>query len=167
MKGIEVSNATFGLIWSLAVEADRTEEDILRRVLGGQQRGVAASTGTIVGSAWVAGVGGTGAGGAPAAGFTDPRYGVTFPEGMSIFRTYQGKSYTAQVLNGKWIMAEFPGQQFDSLNALNKRVGANSENAWYSWYFRANGGARRRIGDLRPAHLVAERKKNKGGQDLI
>lgn len=149
MKTVHLENPVYGALWSFATETDKDENDILRRLLrmpaGG---GVSLARGSVSAASWSA----------DGPGFRDPRYNVFFPEGFSIFRTYRGKSYSARVFNGKWSMPDRT-EEFESLNSLNKAVGASTENAWYSWSYVDIDGKRKRIGELRDPEEVKRRSK--------
>jgi hypothetical protein len=157
MKSVNLDNPVYGALWSVALDSDRDENDILRRLLGMSGAGSKPAS---------AGLGAGRSSGAFTAdgGYRDPRYGVHFPEGFTIFRTYQGKPFTARVFSGKWVLADRP-DRYDSLNALNTAIGARTENAWYSWNYQDTQGRRRKIGDLRNPEEVQKRQKNKSGPD--
>lgn len=150
MKTIEISNATFGLLWSRALETDSSEEDILRRILSPSQN--------VVGDSITMSANGHGD------GYFDARYGVRFPEGFVITRTYKGASHAARVVGGKWQL-DGEAKLYDSLSALNHEIGAATENAWYSWRFWDEAQRKYRyIGELRPPEMVRTRKKDKAAE---
>jgi hypothetical protein len=152
MKTVQLQNPVYGALWGVALDSDRDENDILRRLLGMTViSNVPAASGSApirAATGWVDG------------GFRDPRYGVLFPEGFTIFRSYRGKNYSARVFNGKWVMPDRE-VQYDSLNSLNKAIGAGTENAWFSWNYVDSRGRRKKIGELRNPEEVRKRQKNK------
>jgi len=147
MKSIQISNQTFGALWQKAHEADQTEEDILRRLLG-------LSGSPPLGDALEAAIQETSEKGAQ--GFYDARFEVKFPQGFRIYRSYKGKNYSARASGGKWHLEGF-AQPFDSLNELNVAIGAKSENAWISWFFDEAGGVKKMISDLRKPTTIKRR----------
>jgi hypothetical protein len=144
MKTIEISNQTFGALWQKANEADRTEEDILRRILGlsGAPSAPGFSIRVLPSEHSVE-------------GFYDSRFDVKFPEGFRIFRAYKGQNYTAIASQGKWTLNGFL-MPFESVNALNVAIGAKSENAWISWFY-DEGGDRKAIDSLRKPATIKRR----------
>jgi hypothetical protein len=133
MKTINIANSTYGALWLRAVESDKTEDDILRRLLG------------IDGDAeFHAG---------QEVGFHDTRFDVIFSEGFRIYRTYKGDDFEAIATKGKW---RLNGKFYDSLNKLNGAVGASTENAWISWFFDRDG-IKTPISDLREPKLIVRR----------
>lgn len=154
MKTIEVSNATFGLIWSRALESDQSEEDILTRILNSSAQSEMRSAPSFLSPPEVYGS-------APEApGFTDARYSVNFPEGTRIFRTYKGKRHEAQVIAGLWFL-DGGDAAFNTLNMLNKAIGATTENVWVSWSIERSGKIMK-ISDLRDPTLITTRTKSIG-----
>ncbi|MGH6660971.1 MAG: hypothetical protein ACREB6_05500 [Rhodospirillales bacterium] len=104
------------------------------------------------------------AGGAVAAeaapGFEDTTYGVCFPEGFEIFRTYKGRPHRARVAQGRWRL-EADGRAYDSLNQLSQAVIDGNENAWMFWLFRGADGRPRRIAELRDPAKVQRRPRRR------
>jgi hypothetical protein len=143
MKTIEISNSLYGAIWSRATEDDKTEEDILTRLLGETASAVPRTTKPSLNFS-------------PREreqiGFIDKRFGIKFPQGLRIFRTYKGQDYRATASNGRWDL-EGHMVAFDSLNALSAAVGAKTENAWFGWRY---------IGEDGLAHFVDELRQPKG-----
>lgn len=142
MKTISISNTLYGLLWAHSVESDKSEEDILRRLLTLHHKSAAIQP-TIQ---------------APmesTPGFTDSRSGTVFPQGFKIFRTYKGKRYSATASQGKW---DLEGHliAYGSLSALSAAVGAKTENAWLGWKFERDGVARL-INELRDPASIQQR----------
>jgi negative regulator of replication initiation len=121
MKKIEIANSTYGALWSHAIEADMTEDDILRRLLS-----LPAISSNLA-------LGGT----ISHSGFHDARFNVTFQEGFRIYRNYRGEAHEAIASKGRWQLDA--DEFYDSLNKLNGAIGAATENAWATWYFDRDG----------------------------
>ena len=95
--------------------------------------------------------------------FIDTTYGIRFAKGFVIFRTYKGKSYTARVSNGCWVLdgsLKINGV-FDSLNQLSQALIDGNENAWKFWYYLSPKGETRCISELRDPYLVQRRRRSK------
>ena len=95
--------------------------------------------------------------------FIDITYGIRFPKGSMIFRTYKGKSYTARVSSGSWIL---DGENkiirtLDSLNQLSQAVVDGNENAWKFWYYLTPDNKTRCISNLRDPNLVKRYQRRK------
>ncbi len=137
MRTIQVSEGTYAAIWSKWQEGDGSEEDIIRRYfLPGHK--TSALPKELNGK-----------------GFRDDRYGVEFPEGFEIFRTYKGREYRATVKDGLWYRADI-NRVVASLNALSAQIGARTENAWMGWHYK-DGERTRPIADLRDQSRVRRR----------
>ncbi len=144
MRTIQISVETFAAIWKAQKPGEASEEAILRRLLG-----VTAMT-------------------SPAQpdrdlkvvpdGFHDPRYGVKVPSGFEIFRTYRGKRYTAQAIQGFWIFGE-TGLGYGTLNELSGAIGITNENAWANWFFLDEKGRRKPLTSLRDQSKIVRRNK--------
>lgn len=143
MKTIEISNALFGALWARATEDDKSEEDILRRLLS------FPSPDQLVAM--------PGPSGLPD-GFIDGRSGVKFPQGFQVFRVYKGQRYSARASNGKWDL-EGHAKPYDSLAALSVAIGAKTESAWSNWRYMAKDGMPHIISDLRDKSVIRERSK--------
>ena len=95
--------------------------------------------------------------------FLDTTYGIRFAKGFMIFRTYKGKSYSARVSNGCWVLdgsLKINGT-FDSLNQLSQALIDGNENAWNFWYYISLDGETRCISELRDPKLVQRRRRRK------
>lgn len=140
MRTIQVSESTYAAIWAKWQEGDDGEEGVIRRVLGVDEgktiHGKTALNGT------------TG-------GFRDERYGVVFPEGFRIFRTFKGQQRVANVRGRNWMLDN--GRLVTSLNKLSAFIGAPTENAWTGWNYQDEKGETRPISDLRDPSLVRRR----------
>ncbi len=133
MKQIAISNALYGALWTRATEADKTEEDILRRLLNPSSPATAPVTAPTVPAPLPA------LGNHQPIGFFDPRSGLKFPEGFTVFRTYKGSDFRAEAKGGKWRLMGHP-EPFGSLAAMSDHIGAKTENAWMGWrYTRPDG----------------------------
>lgn len=147
MRNIQISTDVFQAIWSARRAGEETEEEILRRVL---------NIGAAAGGAEGDGSGNGRSAGGP--GFTDQRYGIHFPEGFEIFRTYLGRDYSARVANGSWVL-QGTGEAASSLNQLSALVGPQQENAWKNWKYRTASGVILHIAALRnPAQIQRRRR---------
>ncbi|MEE9318310.1 MAG: hypothetical protein V3U48_08485 [Rhodospirillales bacterium] len=150
MKRLNISNGVYEKIRALCRDGGETEDQVLIRLL--QRVGV---DGGIVLSAG-------------AAGFVDATYGIHFPEGFEISRTYKGRLYAARVAGGRWVLEGdmagdmAGGSAYDSLNQLSQAVIDGNENAWMFWFFKGLDGTKRRIAELRdPAQVQKRPRRNR------
>ncbi|MDR3644145.1 MAG: hypothetical protein P4M02_03620 [Clostridia bacterium] len=154
MKTITISNSLYGALWSCAKEDDQSEEDILRRLLAadkarpnakffGEMVQLPASVSTQDGGK----------------GYYDRRFGVYFPPGFEVFRTYKGKDFRAYVSDGKWQL-EGHMVPLDTLSALSAKIGAQTENAWMGWRYKAKDGSQPFISELRDPSKIVPRGKS-------
>lgn len=141
MRAINVSTDVFASIWALRDPGEETEDVILRRVL--------ATSGKAVPQALAAEI-----------GFHDPRFGVSFPSGFEIFRSYLGGSFRARAVSGRWTLPD--GREANSLNELSRLIGAKTENAWANWFWLDEKGQRRAVSELRDPVRVPSRKGSGG-----
>jgi hypothetical protein len=144
MRTIAVSTNVFARIWASREQGEETEDAILDRVLPGKADArdslppqSAPNTG----------------------GHTERRYGVHFPGGFEIFRTYLGKEYRAKAVNTGWILLN-DSKTYQSLNELSKAVGAKIENAWVNWFYSAPDGQRGPISALRDPTKITRRSRS-------
>ncbi len=91
-------------------------------------------------------------------GFRDTTYGIHFPEGFEISRTYKGRPFGARVAGGRWLL-DADGRLYDSLNQLSQAVIDGNENAWMFWFTQGPDGGRRRIAELRDPATVQKRPR--------
>ena len=91
-------------------------------------------------------------------GFRDATYGIHFPEGFEISRTYKGRPFTARVAGGRWLL-DADGRLYDSFNRLSQAVIDGNENAWMFWFYQGPDGGRRRIAELRDPAMVQKRPR--------
>lgn len=145
MKTISVSTDVFARIWALREAGEDSEDAVLRRIL----RCPNSATGPSVSSQ-------------PKLGLKDRRYGVEFPEGFEVFRTYLGNSYVARVASDAWQFMD-DGRRFNSLNELSRAVGARTENAWLNWFYLDSKGQRQPVAVLRDPLRVHERTRKRSG----
>jgi hypothetical protein len=138
MRTIQVSTDVFAAIWKAQQEGETSENTILGRLL------------KVTPSEPKTGKGGV--------GFRDSRYGVEFPEGFEIFRTYLGKDYRARATAGCWMLLE-SGDLYPSLNELSRAIGAKTENAWVNWFYVDPNGDRVPVSTLRDHAKIIRRKR--------
>jgi hypothetical protein len=146
MRTIQVSVDVFHAIWTRRKPGEESEDAILRREFGVPAPRDAKSNGqsTVPRDFKV-----------QHTGFHDPRYGVEVPSGFEIFRTYKGKDYKAQAIQGFWI---YNGKGYPSLNELNTAIGVSHENAWSAWRYHDNKGRQRPLTDLRDPSTIRRRR---------
>ncbi len=146
MPRINVSDDVLAAIRALRREAKEPEGRVLGRLLDLHGVGPAPET----------------AGPGNAGGFIDATYGIHFPEGFEISRTYKGRAYAARVAGGRWLLdgdMDTGGRTYDSLNQLSQAVIDGNENAWMFWFFPGPDGAKKRIAELRDPALVQKRPR--------
>lgn len=131
-RSFSISIDLFAFVWARRQPGEDSEDAILRRLLGLPREPEGSSKTQ------------------PKAGFIDERHGVSFEEGMEIFRLYKERRIRARAKDQKWIIPE-TGEAFSSLNLLSRAVTGSNENAWRSWYFLRNG-KRVLIDELRQNH---------------
>jgi hypothetical protein len=145
MPKVDLSPKVLGEIWLRAEAGDEDVNVVLLRILGmaGSDRGPRSRS----------------LSSAVKGDFIDPKYHVRFPEGFEIHRSYKGKNYKAQVVNGLWEI-EGVDKRLLSLNALNREIGVETENAWVSWWYEdSTTKERKHIAELRDPEMVRKRKK--------
>ena len=141
MRTIQISTDVFQAIWSNRISGEEDEDAILRRILkANPQKSQDASND------------------AGAGGLTDPSYGVHFPEGFEVFRTYLGRDYRARVESGRWVIDGKPITA-TTVNQLSAAIGIFRENGWMNWEYRAPNGQVRKIGELRDPSRVRRRRR--------
>lgn len=102
MRTITVSTSVFARIWACREEGEESEDAILDRVLPGKsdtQDSLPSQSSLNLG------------------GHTERRYGVHFPGGFEIFRTYLAQEYRARAVNTGWLL-ENDSKTYQSLNEL-------------------------------------------------
>lgn len=140
MRAIQVSIDVFQAIWASRKNGEENEDEILRRLLNVPR---SASKPTPERDIQLQ------------IGFHDPRYGVALRPGFEIFRTYKGKEYRAQAIQGFWLLN---GIGHPTLNDLNKSIGiAGAENAWRAWHYLDDNNRRRPLSDLRQPNTIIRR----------
>ncbi|MAF96586.1 MAG: hypothetical protein CMM60_12640 [Rhodospirillaceae bacterium] len=149
MDRLDLSRDVRARLSELSRQGGETEDRLLRRLLGlaGEDSGGGPATPKTGGSGFEP-------------GFVDTTYGIRFPEGFEISRTYKGRPYAARVARGRWRL-DADGRAYDSLNQLSQAVIDGNENAWMFWFYQAPDGARRRIAELRDPALVQRRPRRK------
>ena len=144
MPRINVSEDVLAAIRALRRDAKEPEGRVLKRVLGflGGPHGEDGPENT--------------------GGFIDATYGIHFPEGFEIFRTYKGRPYAARAAGGRWLLdgdIDTGGRTYDSLNQLSQAIIDGNENAWMFWFFHGPDGTKKRIAELRDPALVQKRPR--------
>lgn len=135
MRNIQVSTDVFQAIWSARKQGQDSEDAILRGVFGLESAKPERDMIVTV-------------------GFHDPRYGVEIPQGFEIFRSFKGKTYRAQAIQGFWVLN---GTGYPTLNELNKSLGGGAENAWKAWSYQDDKNRRRPLSDLRDQASIVRR----------
>ena len=139
MRQIQVSTDVFAAIWRNQQSGEDTENEILGRLLK-----------VIPAKASAKGKGGS--------GYRDPRYGVEFAEGFTIFRTYLGEDHKATATAGCWKLQK-TGDLYPSLNELSGAIGAKTENAWMNWFYVDENGDREPVSVLRDHNKIVRRRR--------
>lgn len=148
MRTIQVSTDVFAAIWQRRRDDEPNEDAVLRRLLELQkppnpQRDLTVQV-----------------------GFHDPRYGVQLRPDFRIFRTYRGKEYSAQAIQGFWVL-NTDARGYGTLNELNTAIGIGHENAWAAWFYHDESGRRRPVSDLRkPETIIRRGNKSDRGPTL-
>jgi len=151
MYPLRISDEVKARLKALAQDGRESEDHVLRRLLGCLPPAALAALATPDGNG----------------DFIDTTYGIRFPEGFQIFRTYKGLRYTARVVSGRWVLDGETGAagRFDSLNQLSQAVIDGNENAWMFWFYQTAEGERERISELRDPALVQRRPRRKRRQE--
>lgn len=144
MRTIQISTSVFARIWAARQEGEESEDAILSRLLGGDK--ATESDATTAHSSPNVG------------GHTERSYGVHFPGGFEIFRTYLGQSYRAHAVQLGWILDK-DNKTYPTLNELSKAIGAKVENAWANWFYLTSEGQRKPVATLRDPSKVARRAR--------
>jgi hypothetical protein len=87
---------------------------------------------------------------------------VKIPHGFEIYRTYKGKEYRAQAIQGFWF---WNGTGYPTLNELSSAIGISHENAWASWFYDEKG-RRYPVSNLREASKIIRRGRSPDLDDL-
>lgn len=143
MRRIEISTEVFARIWALRKDGEDNEDQVLRRVLLKDYPSFPKAMHSKR---------------PPLGGLRDPRFGVVFPEGFQIERTYLGNTFRAVVQNGQWVIDGVEGS-FSRLNELSRAIGTKTENAWLNWFYIDDDGKRRPVSDLRDPESIVSRPK--------
>jgi hypothetical protein len=158
MRNIIVSMDVFAALWAARLLGEDSENAVLERLLG-LPRGPTLPV-------FVLGRPGPANGAArhsdSQGGIYNRMFDVRFPPGFEIFRTYKGKSYSATVKDGRWVMN---GVGYPSLFALSMTVADSQENPWVHWKYRDTSGRVNLISALRKlataSEPAAEKKKSR------
>ncbi|SDR60617.1 hypothetical protein SAMN05519103_06940 [Rhizobiales bacterium GAS113] len=143
MRTIQISVETFAAIWKAQQPGEASEEAILRRVLNVRAPANAAGQRDIE----------------QIVGFADRRYNVVLPPGFRIFRTYKGTDYSAEAVQGFWVL-NTDGKGYATLNELSTAIGASSENAWANWFFLDERGNRLPMSEKRDQAKILRRYRH-------
>jgi hypothetical protein len=142
MRTISISTETFAAIWKAQEPGEASEETILRRLLGvptstqsPPERDLKVVT-----------------------GFVDPRYNVVLPVNFEIFRSYHGKEYRAQAIQGFWYLNS-TGIGYGSVNELSAAIGITNENAWANWFFLDESAQKKPLSEKRDKAKIIRRNK--------
>ena len=147
MRTIQVSTDVFAAIWARRGDTEHSEDEILSRLLAVKKTNAQPSAARDLQTQ---------------IGFHDPRYGVKIPHGFEIYRTYKGKEYRAQAIQGFWF---WNGTGYPSLNELSSAIGISHENAWVSWFYDQKG-RRYPVSKLRDADKIIRRGRPPSVNDL-
>jgi hypothetical protein len=147
MRTIQVSIDVFAAIWARRGDTEHSEDEILSRLLAVKKTNAQPSAARDLQTQ---------------IGFHDPRYGVKIPHGFEIYRTYKGKEYRAQAIQGFWF---WNGTGYPSLNELSSAIGISHENAWVSWFYDQKG-RRYPVSKLRDADKIIRRGRPPSVNDL-
>jgi hypothetical protein len=142
VRTIQVSTDVFAAIWRARLDDEAGEDAVLRRLLKLPKSQPETKRDLHV-----------------QVGFHDPRYGVQLPPDFRIFRTYRGKEYSANAIQGFWVL-NTDGKGYGTLNELNSAIGIGHENAWAAWYYQDEKGRRRPVSDLRKPGTIIRRGGN-------
>lgn len=144
MRAITVSTAVYAAIWANRQSGEENEDQILARLLkvDSSQTEIPSASGSRDFAVVV--------------GFSDPRFGFEVPNGFSIFRTFKGKKFGAQAIQGFWVSSA-DNKGYPSLNELSRSIGAGTENAWKAWFYIDEKGAPRPVSDMRNESTITKR----------
>jgi hypothetical protein len=147
MRTIQICTDVFAAIWAQRRDAEHSEDEILSRLLGLKKTNPPPTSTRDIQTQ---------------IGFHDPRYGVKLPHGFEIYRTYKGKEFRAQAIQGFWF---WNGTGYPSLNELSSAIGISHENAWASWFYDEKG-RRHPVSKLREANKIIRRGRTPALEDL-
>lgn len=140
MRNITVSIPVYAAIWADRREGENSEDEILRR-----KYNLAKATEPPAQRDFVVTV-----------GYHDPKFGVTIESGFTIYRTYKGVDYSAQAIQGFWVL-NTTGKGYPTLHQLNQAVRQGNENAWNVWWYKDVKGRRHPVSDLREQSKIERR----------
>lgn len=154
MKTIDVSVDVFAAIWRLRQAGEENEDQILKRILFSIDRDSSIDNPSeevdLQESLRDEATRRSGSFREKGSGVHDARNDVYFPHGMVIVRQYKGRSYRAEVVDGRWLRQD-NGQTYASVNQLNESIARSKENIW--------NGAWRFIGEDGGEHVLAVLRK--------
>lgn len=136
MRQIAVSTKVFAAIWANHIEPEKTENEILERILIGRAEldqpsrppkdPPLADTYAVLESENLP----------EGTGVRDDRNGLQFDQGFEAFRFYKGERYVAVASSGQWHRPD-TGERFATLNQLNASIVSGAENIWNgTWKYR-------------------------------
>lgn len=132
MRDIRISTAVYSKIWANRQPGEETEDAILRRLLGCDEKERPVQSSPL-----------------PTGGVYAANAGVHFAEGTEIFRTYKGTLYRAKATGGRWLLLN-NDQTYPSLHKLSWAVVQRHENSWNAWRYHREDGRAASINELRP-----------------
>ena len=141
LRTITVSIPVYASIWADRQEGENSEDEILRRKfkLAKATEPPPSQRDFVV-----------------TVGYHDPKFGVTIEPGFTIYRRYKGVDYSAQAIQGFWVLST-TGKGYPTLHQLNQAVRQGHENAWNVWWYKDAKGAKHPVSDLREASKVQRR----------
>lgn len=140
IRTLAVSTDVFAAIWADRQTGEPNEDAILRRKYNLPKAASSAPERDLIAHV----------------GYHDPRFNVEIEPGFRIFRTYKGVEYSAQAIQGFWIL-NTTGKGYPSLHQLNQAVRPGNENAWAVWSYRDDKGRRFPVSSLREQSKIARR----------
>jgi hypothetical protein len=129
MRIISISTDVFAALWGRRHPGEENENAILERLLG-LPKGPDVPPPVLVRPTPATRPPGM-------AGRPPNRFGVTFPLGFEIFRTYKGKEYRARAQEEFWEMNK---RSYVTLLSLSRDVCDSNENPWMNWKYRNAAG---------------------------
>jgi hypothetical protein len=143
MRTIQVSTDVYAAIWADRKAGEESEDAILARKFNVVREAPAVQAERDL---------------TTMVGFRDPKFGVFLDPGFETFRTFKGKEYRAQAMQGFWVLSE-TGRGYPSLNELSGAIGAGTENAWQAWQYIDQSGKQRPMSDLRDPNRITKRNQ--------
>jgi hypothetical protein len=142
-RSIEVSHDLFAAIWRAQLPGEKSEHEILCRLLKVPEPAKPTSLPPTENG-----------------GFADARFGFSVPAGFRVHRVYMGTRYEAYAEGNAWVRAD-TGQGHSSLGDLSRSIGAKTENPWFHWHFQRHDGSEGRVGELRDEKTIVRRRRGR------